>query len=122
MTPTALVDLAEAKELMNRQQFAFALEKLRILSISYPQDLEVYGLLMACNAELLKISLAQANSNATKTPPAIMTVMIRDNGCLSLTLFMVIVLAILTAWFLIFFVFGFTLKIRPGLIQELLLV
>jgi hypothetical protein len=120
MTPTALVDLAEAKELMNRQQFAFALEKLRILSISYPQDLEVYGLLMACNAELLKISLAQAN--ATKTPSAIMTVMIRDNGCLSMTLFMVIVLAILTAWFLIFFVFGFTLKIRPGLIQELLLV
>ena len=51
MTPTELVELAEAKDLMKNRQYRRALDKLYKLAGSYPQDMDLQNLINICLME-----------------------------------------------------------------------
>jgi hypothetical protein len=105
MTPTELIQLAEAKDLLKNSQFEKARGKLNYLIAAYPNDSEI--------RTLLKESLDEnTNSQSNQTGPT----GIKIEGIsfsVGFTLLFIFTLSIILAWFVIFFLFGFHFQLTP---------
>jgi hypothetical protein len=112
MTPSQLIELTEAKELMQSGQYKPALEKLIWLGNRLPQDPEIDNLIRECQSHSGNRVIPPVNPK-----PQEVTIVFRSASNLALVLFIVITLSIIAAWYIIFYVFNFTLKIRPAEIQ-----
>jgi hypothetical protein len=118
MTPSQLIELTEAKELMQSGQYTQALEKLTWLGNRLPQDPEIDSLIRECRYhEGERVSRPAAITRKPPERPQEVTIVFRSASNLALVLFIVITLSIVAAWYIIFFVLNFTLKIRPAEIQ-----
>jgi hypothetical protein len=115
MSPSDLINLTDAKDLVRAGHYTPALEKLRPLLNSYPSDEEIKKLILQC---AVNNKPYQIQENTTSAPEV--TITIKNPGCMAMVLFLAIVAAIMVSFFLIFYVFGFTLRIRMSFIQYLL--
>jgi hypothetical protein len=117
MTPSQLIELTEAKELMQSGRYREALGKLTWLGNRLPQDPEIDSLIRECRSH----EGERVNQPPTRKPqeskPQEVTIVFKSASNMALVLFIVITLSIVAAWYIIFYVFNFTLRIRPAEIQ-----
>ena len=113
MTPTDLVQLAEVKELMKLRQFRKAINTLTYLANFYPDDKEVKELLILAQNNGVprpptQKEITESGLNIKIGRTVQNRIRIESISFLALLdLLLVLVVGILIAWFLIFFVFGF---------------
>lgn len=114
MTPSQLIELTEAKELMQSGRYEKALGKLTWLGNRLPQDPEIDSLIRECRSH--EGERIRTEPPPTRKPQEV-TIVFKSASNMALVLFIVITLSIVAAWYIIFYVFNFTLKIRPAEIQ-----
>jgi hypothetical protein len=125
MTPSQLVELAEAKDFIKAGDFRKARNILILLQQNDPQDQEINKLIQLCNTELgIKPQLQPINYQTQPPPPQVIIqqptrpqevfIRFKDPFLISLILFLIIVCALITSWYIIFDVLKFTLKVSTN--------
>jgi hypothetical protein len=127
MTQTDLAELDEITELVNNHRYRRALDRLNKLAVNYPDNIKLKELTAECEAEVRRNNLTPDKSNnymgggVPKQNLQEVVIVFKSPALFALVFFLVTVLSIVVAWYVIFYVFRFTISIKPALIQDYLM-
>jgi hypothetical protein len=127
MTQTDLAELDEITELVDNHRYRRALDRLNKLAALYPDDAKLKALVADCEAEVRRNNLTPDKSNnymgggTPKQNLQEVVIVFKSPVLFALVFFLITVLSIVVAWYIIFYVFKFTILIKPALIQNYLM-